>query len=148
MITKIHIKDKATIKDVLIEPLKINYFFGGNGTGKTTISKFLSNKDNYSTNIIEKNGDYEILVYNKDFVDNNFQDKNAIHGIFTIGESAVDAEKQIAEQENIKKEKEKDKETKEKSLAKLQTEINQAEEKFDNDCWEVQKEIGESFASA
>ena len=54
MITKIHIKDKATIKDVLIEPLKINYFFGGNGTGKTTISKFLSNKDNYSTNIIEK----------------------------------------------------------------------------------------------
>ena len=52
MITKIHIKDKATIKDVLIEPLKINYFFGGNGTGKTTISKFLSNKDNYSTNII------------------------------------------------------------------------------------------------
>lgn len=148
MITKIHIKDKATIKDVLIEPLKINYFFGGNGTGKTTISKFLSNKDNYSTNIIEKNDDYEILVYNKDFVDNNFQDKNAIHGIFTIGESAVDAEKQIAEQENIKREKEKDKETKEKSLAKLQTEINQAEEKFDNDCWEVQKEIGESFASA
>ena len=38
MINRIKLHDIATYDDVEIFPKKINYLFGGNGTGKTTIS--------------------------------------------------------------------------------------------------------------
>ena len=91
MIKKLNIANQATIKNLEIEPYKINYFFGGNGSGKTTISKFLSDPSNLQNGSIVNDTDSEILVYNKSFVDANFRDKNAIQGIFTIGESAVEA---------------------------------------------------------
>lgn len=40
MIRKLNIRNIATIKDLTIEPLQINYIFGGNGSGKTSISKY------------------------------------------------------------------------------------------------------------
>lgn len=78
-----------------MQPYQINYIFGGNGSGKTTISSFLADTNNYCNGKIEKDDGSEVLVYNKAFVDKNFQDKNAIKGIFTIGESAVEATKFI-----------------------------------------------------
>ena len=99
MIRKLNIRNIATIKDLTIEPLQINYIFGGNGSGKTSISKYLSLNENYENGSILRDDTCEVLVYNKDFVDNNFQDKNAINGIFTIGESAVEVLKAIEEQE-------------------------------------------------
>ena len=69
MISKIHIQNIATINDLTIEPLRINYIFGGNGSGKTTISKFLSSEANYQNGSILRDDTHDILVYNKDFVD-------------------------------------------------------------------------------
>ena len=102
MISKIHIQNTATIKDAEIEPLQINYFFGGNGSGKTSISRFLDDSENYNNGTIVKDSASEVLVYNRDFIDKNFQDKNAIQGIFTIGESAVETLNQIKEKEEEK----------------------------------------------
>ena len=81
--------------------------FGENGSGKTTISKYLADQDNYKNGTIELDTDNDILVYNKDFVDSNFSDKNAIKGIFTIGESAVEAMEflELKEKERINIEK-------------------------------------------
>ena len=43
MIKQVKINNIATYKtDISISPLKINFIYGGNGTGKTTFSKILS----------------------------------------------------------------------------------------------------------
>lgn len=148
MISKINIQDKATIKNIVIEPYRVNYIFGGNGSGKTTISNFLSDDDNYKEGNITISDDCEVLVYNKSFVDTNFQDKNAIQGIFTIGESAVEAVSFIEEQEL----KIKDIRTKvngyEQRINTLQSEINDLERDFESNCWEVQKSLGDEFSQA
>lgn len=148
MISKIHIQNIATINDLTIEPLRINYIFGGNGSGKTTISKFLSSEANYQNGSILRDDTHDILVYNKDFVDNNFQDKNAINGIFTIGESAVEVLKFIEEQEAEKSKYQKELTARMKSLEGLQDQIDSLQSTLEDNCWEAQKEIGASMPLA
>lgn len=148
MITKIHIQDKATIKNLIIEPYQINYVFGGNGTGKTTISNFLMDKNNYSNGNIALSEDCEVLIYNKAFVETNFQDKNAIHGIFTIGESAVEAVSFIEEQESKRQQIETKVKGYDQRINTLQTEISNLEKDFENNCWEIQKQLGDEFSKA
>ena len=86
---------------------KFNYFFGANGTGKTTISKVLNAPDDYSSSCItwEKLNPLEIRVYNRDFVDGNFNQN--LKGVFTLGEMAKETlEKINVTKEEIKKSKE------------------------------------------
>lgn len=148
MISKINIQNKATIKNIIIEPYQINYIFGGNGSGKTTISNFLSDENNYKNAHIEISDDCDVLVYNKSFVDTNFQDKNAIQGIFTIGESAVEAVSFIEEQENKKQQIRTKVNGYEQRISTIQSEISDLERDFENNCWEVQKSLGDEFSQA
>ena len=43
MISEIKLKDVATYKEEKLAPKKINFIYGNNGTGKTTISRFIEN---------------------------------------------------------------------------------------------------------
>jgi len=89
MITKIDIRNTATF-DSTTSPIdglkKINYFFGANGTGKTTISRVIAD----STDCITWAGGTELAtrVYNRDFVERVF--KQQIPGVFTLGEQEID----------------------------------------------------------
>lgn len=148
MISKIHIKNIATIKDAEIELLQVNYFFGGNGSGKTSISRFLNNPQNYNNGLIVKDQTSEVLIYNRDFVEKNFEDKNAIQGIFTIGESAVETLKAIEEKEVEKAKYQAEFDARLSSIKKLQREINILEEDFEAKCWTMQQKIGEQFSLA
>ncbi len=148
MISKIHIKNIATIKDAEIEPLHVNYFFGGNGSGKTSISRFLNNPQNYNNGLIVKDQTSEVLIYNRDFVEKNFEDKNAIQGIFTIGESAVETLKAIEEKEAERVKYQTELDARLNSIKKLQSEINSLEDNFEAKCWIVQQKIGEQFSHA
>ena len=148
MISKIHIQNIATIKEAEIEPLQVNYFFGGNGSGKTSISRFLNNPENYNNGFIIKDQVSEILVYNRDFIENNFQDKNAIQGIFTIGESAVEALKEIEEKEAEKARYQAELDGRLNSIEKLQSDITAIGMELEEKCWAVQQKIGEQFSRA
>jgi len=70
---------------------KINLFFGYNGSGKTTISRVLKN-------------DFGAIVYNEDFIEENFRNVDKQKGIFTIGKDAGDAKDKIKEANNTKNE--------------------------------------------
>lgn len=99
MIKKLTIHKTATYIDkVEIEPTEVNYFFGSNGTGKTTFTKVIANPHNYIDSLLEwKTIPTETLVYNKDFVKENFGQSASIKGIFTLGKDATDAKKCIEE---------------------------------------------------
>jgi wobble nucleotide-excising tRNase len=93
MITRIDIQNIATFSNTTapIEGLKkFNYFFGANGTGKTTISRIIDEPEKFpSCNIVwADENELEARVYNRDFVEKVF--KQHIPGIFTLGEQEVD----------------------------------------------------------
>lgn len=74
-----------------LSPLKpINFIFGTNGAGKTTISRVIANPSAYaSCGVIWKQGrELACLVYNSDFVARNFA--SHLPGIFTLGETERD----------------------------------------------------------
>lgn len=88
MITRLKIQNSAPFSNqVELVPQRINYIFGSNGTGKTTLSRFLHQPSIYQNSTLEFDSDNhdEILVYNKDFVKANFS-QSEIEGVFTLGE--------------------------------------------------------------
>jgi len=78
---------------------KVNYFFGSNGSGKTTISKVIDNPNNYVDCSIDwKNSSImETRVYNSDFVRRNFNQETGLKGVFTLGEIEIETLKKISE---------------------------------------------------
>ncbi len=111
MIKKIELLNVASYskeEKELFAPLKINYFYGCNGSGKSTVANYLNNitDSKYSTCSVEweNNNPNEVLVYNNDFVKENFALSSEIKGIFTLGKTTSDALKFIEEgRENVKK---------------------------------------------
>ncbi|MEW8333767.1 MAG: AAA family ATPase [Candidatus Thiodiazotropha sp.] len=71
---------------------QFNYLFGSNGTGKTTISRVIADEDSFPTcNVTWKGGTkLQSMVYNRDFVDRNFNQSAELKGVFTLGEKQVD----------------------------------------------------------
>ncbi len=80
-----------------IEAKHINFLFGLNGSGKTTISRFLRAPmlPLYIHCSVEwENAPIKCEVYNRDYVNDNFCE-SAIPGIFTLGEENVEIQGQI-----------------------------------------------------
>ena len=99
MINSIKLKNIASYKQEssLNTDKKINLIYGLNGTGKTTLSNFLKDKNNikFSECSISDGETAKILVYNQEFINENFYEKNDLKGIFTISEANKEAEKKI-----------------------------------------------------
>lgn len=102
MIEQIHIKDVATFKDEYLSDLKkVNFIYGSNGSGKTTISNVIRSVDEYKDCELSWNGGIPLstLVYNKSFKDKNFGTAQ-IPGVFTLGSATKE---EIAAIEDKKK---------------------------------------------
>ncbi len=96
MITHIDIKNVATYdnKGVQFDDLKkVNFIYGSNGCGKTTISNFIyDNSDpkfNSSSLTWQNRLPLKVLVYNKEFRERNFG-KGKLNGVFTLGEATAE----------------------------------------------------------
>ncbi len=155
MINKISIKNIATFDDKGIEATdlkKINFFYGVNGSGKTTVSNFVHEPSNpkYNDCQIEWQNDTELktLVYNKGFRERNFG-KGTIPGVFTLGQATKEEIKAIEhkkeEQTKIKGEEVQKKETLEKQTEKRR----QLKEEFKEKVWQsIYKKHEEYFKEA
>ena len=100
MITKISIQQVASYGEnpsVLETNKKINLIYGLNGTGKTTISKFLQKNDNpnFSNCLIAGLNNEKILVYNKKFIDDNFY-QDTQKSIFSLKSENKEAKVKIS----------------------------------------------------
>jgi wobble nucleotide-excising tRNase len=74
---------------------EINFLFGTNGSGKTTISRVIANPSSYADCAVNWRDAraLEPLVYNCDFVEQNFTPQ--LCGIFTLGKVEADTLKKI-----------------------------------------------------
>jgi wobble nucleotide-excising tRNase len=155
MIEKIRVKDVASYDSTGIEVNlgKINYLYGSNGTGKTTISEMLRNRGlkKFSSCSIEwKRGisDFEMFVYNRHFVEDNFNEHNDIKGIFTLGKESteilalIDQKRQDTEKHqerigNIKN-----------NLEQRKGQLEILKTNYTNQCWDLKQKYDGSFKEA
>ena len=151
MIRTIQLQGIATYRNpVEIYPSKINFIYGGNGVGKSTLTRFLSGEISApSCSIAWTNFDHEeIVVYNKQFVERNFSAEAGLPGIFTLGEQSIEIQDEIArlreKSANMSKEKEADM----RSLKNLQEGIDAYKASIIDTCWETQTKYGPEFANA
>jgi len=77
---------------------KVVFLYGHNGTGKSTVARYLQSTTDlkYQTcrYTLPNSQDYQILVYNTDFIEKNFS-QDSFEGVFTLGETNVIAEQAI-----------------------------------------------------
>ncbi|EMH25185.1 ATP-binding protein [Helicobacter pylori] len=144
-ISQISLKKVATFDEngASFEDLKsINFIYGANGSGKTTISSFLKNlaengiEDKFANSKIVwyNNESLKIEVYNKQFKEEQLRNSH-VKGIFTLGkETNQNLEKIESKKESISKENEK-KIKNEKNLQDLTQEKEKEEEDFTDSCW-------------
>lgn len=101
MIKSITIRNVASYdhKGVTFEHLqRVNFIYGSNGCGKTTLGRVLAKEEAYPRCRVEWDeadnpSEMLTLVYNKDFRERNLAE--SIPGIFTLGEMSVELEKEL-----------------------------------------------------
>lgn len=135
---------------------ELNFIFGSNGTGKTTIGRLISNSQDFPSCTVSWKNDIqmETLVYNREFIDNNFKPAEVLKGVFTLGEQDIDTVNAI---DRLNKERdtlvnkirgwnvnlhgEDDKNGKFKELSVL-------DEEFRDLCWKVKSAHDSKFSGA
>ncbi|KAJ31749.1 AAA family ATPase [Sulfitobacter pontiacus] len=98
MIENIHLANEGAYDAVgtkLDGLKKLNFIFGSNGSGKTTISRVVDGTGKFPDCQMTWAGGspLDTRVYNKDFVEKHFDAESSIKGIYTFGENIEVAEK-------------------------------------------------------
>ncbi len=134
---------------------KVNFIYGANGSGKTTISEFLRAKDiegRYNSCEIDWGigGELPIFVYNRQFRQLNFAQETGIPGVFTLGQNSIkDLEAIQKLKEDLSQKEERYNKTKE-SIEKKENEKARLQEDFKEDAWQQifknhERDFGEAF---
>lgn len=98
--------NRATFTDVPIEDLTfINFFYGNNGAGKSSIAHAIDEDEGIEWADGKTRDDYDVLVYNQDFINDNFMNYDNLKGVFIFGEEDIEAKKKIDELTELKKQK-------------------------------------------
>ena len=98
--------DRATFSNVPVDELTfINFFYGNNGAGKSSIAHAIDEGDGVVWADGKTRSDYDVLVYNQDFINDNFENYGDLAGVFIFGEEDIEAKRKIAELTEQKKEK-------------------------------------------
>ncbi len=149
MIEKIILRGIATYNNTveLSNLTKINFFYGSNGTGKTTISRLIANIKSYpSCNVkYQDNTPLKAIVYNGDFVRYVFSQSENFQGIFTIGDGAKEIEEKINLKNKEREKLESEKKGLNDTLGNENDKLDKLKAEFRELCWEniYQKYRGE-----
>ena len=114
MIESITIKNIASFDNngVQIDDLKkVNFFFGYNGTGKSTIAKYLHNislpqnkqlKDFFDCSQKGYEPSYhQILIFNDEFIKENFIESATQNGVFSLNQKNEEIDNQIKKEDTL-----------------------------------------------
>jgi wobble nucleotide-excising tRNase len=160
MIESITLSGIATYSPVTPETIQnlkaVNYFYGANGAGKTTISRLINNPALSATSKVTwaKGDPIPAMIYNNDFIAANFTDSKQFKGVFTLGQAE---QSQLDHLEELKKERDRHALFKTRAQENLNgpdgksgkiAEKNALEEKLVGRCWEQKQKHDDEFQGA
>lgn len=101
MIESIRLANIATYgstPEAITDLKEINFFYGANGAGKTSISRLINDPSISPTSQVtwRRNTPLQALVYNNEFIEKNFTSVVDLKGVFTLGEAEQSHIDQIA----------------------------------------------------
>lgn len=150
MLNKIKLHKTACYNQIVeFEPKEINYFFGGNGVGKSSMGKVISNISAYPT--CEINWDaspIDINIYNKQFVKSSFSQSNQIKGIFTLGKDLTETQTFIEESNKKIGELQTKIEGLEKSKVQQSDKLSTKVTEMHGKAWSLKKKFEQDFKPA
>lgn len=138
----------ATFSGVEIEPTLVNFFFGNNGTGKSTIAEGIKKNEGLTWEQGYSEADYSVLVFDKKFIAHNFLGFGNVPGVYTIGEKNAAIRTQIDEFTGQMKIKNGEVKEHLKNYKALKGEKAKLWEGFKEKCWKRTDSIRKRFPSS
>ena len=130
-----------------MEPTLVNYVFGNNGTGKTTIAEAIDGDRGVTWKDGKIYDSYQICKYNLEYIRKNIQESTEIPGLITVNETNVTK----AQIDALKKQQE-DVEKKQAELkGNIEAKNREKESRFTEACgniWDKTKKLQTAYAKA
>lgn len=143
-IEKIMLND-ATFSNEVIEPTYVNFFYGKNGAGKSTIARALKAGIGVQWDIGQNPSDYDVLVYDTDFIDANLKNYGDLAGVFTVNETNIAIQEQVEKLNAERKKMGEDYQERKLKIQEKTTAKTDALIKFQTDCWNKTTELRKIF---
>lgn len=129
-----------------IEPTYVNFFFGNNGAGKSTVARAIKSGVGVTYASGRTSADYLPLVYDQEFIDENFRSYRNMKGVFTLNakNAAVQLQIDVKTEERTAVQKALTEATgKRDKTAEARTKLQRD---FYKDCWDREKALREEFS--
>lgn len=132
----------------LLTDKKNNLLYGLNGTGKSTLSGYFYNYNTHLNDEKYKNCSgleqidkktTEILVYNQQFVNDNFYESKLQPGIFSLSKTNKDAQNKINTAKKVIEEKNSLKQEKSNKINEIKKNFDNKQEKFFDTVWKTEQ---------
>lgn len=137
--------NRATFSGVTFEPTFLNYFYGNNGAGKSTIAQAIKEQSGITWKPDENPDNYTVLVYNRQFITENFESDSIIDGVFTLDKENIQVQKQVADLNAEVTTKRKELAAKEDELEHANRDREALVTRFQEECWVHSKTVRERF---
>ena len=133
---------------VSIQPTLVNFFFGNNGSGKSTIGKAIKIDNGVCWKPGKSASDYTVQVYNQDFINANFQNYHNLPGVFTVNEINFSIQQQVEDKtaEKIKSSAAFKKAIEDETQKKA--DLEQVFINFQKSCWDKTSDLRTTFKKA
>lgn len=133
-----------TFHGIKINPTLINYFFGKNGSGKSTIAHLIRAKVGITPDI----SNYEVLVYDQDFISNNIKEDTTMPGVFSLSEGNIKIQNEVDDL-NTKIENLRKKYTdKKEAIEKAKKNRSALRSSLESSCWKATATPRNNFSKA
>ncbi|MDY6335049.1 MAG: AAA family ATPase [Lachnospiraceae bacterium] len=132
-------------KQFVEEPTFINFFFGNNGTGKSTISKAIKNGAGVTYAPGKTAADYHVFLYDEEFIAKNFSSYHGMAGVYTLNSNNAKAQLEIEAQQTKLTDTRAARQTAVEEKQKLETAKETLLKDFQKECWNAAKDLREEF---
>ena len=129
-----------TIHGTVLHPRPVNFLYGKNGTGKTSIGKAIADEGSDITWADDTAEGAKVYLYNEAFINNNVHSYGQLPGVYALSEENVEIRRLIDG-------KTKEKEKAEKSIREMKEELRHLQEESTKAAEENRKAIWRAAAT-
>ena len=127
------------------EPTFVNFFFGNNGSGKSTIAKAIKSGAGVTYAPGKSPADYLVYLYDEDYINDNFHSYHGMPGVYTLNSENVEAQKQIDAQHVKLSDARKARDTATEEKTKRENARASLQKRFQQECWDSAKALRTEF---